>query len=383
MGHVEGTRASTTDVSGAEDRAMREAIRLARRGIGTTHPNPRVGAVVLRGSEIVGRGFHARPGDAHAEVRALEDAGMKARGATLVTTLEPCAHQGRTPPCVGAILAAGIRRVVIGTRDPNPLVNGRGVAALRKARLDVIEDVRSGECAALNPPYFKFLATGLPWVMLKSMVSLDGRVASDAGDSRGLGGEAQQRLAHALRARHDAILVGIGTVLADDPELTVRLARGRNPRRVVLDSKLRIPLTSRLVATAETAPLIVATVGSSASTRMEDLRTRGVTVWSFAPGADGRVPLPALLRKMADEGMLSVLVEGGPTVHTAFLREHLVDRVAVGIAPLLVGGTTAPSWTRDLGLGRLADALELTNLTTRRVGRDLWIEGSLRARDDV
>src|SRR5882762_5623255 len=246
--------------STAEDRAMREAIRLAKRGIGTTHPNPRVGAVVLAGGATVGRGYHARAGEAHAEIRALEEAEGRARGGTLVTTLEPCAHQGRTPPCVTAILGAGIRRVVIGMQDPNPLVNGKGIAALRRAGVEVVEGLRADECRDLNPAYIKFRASGLPWVMLKSMVSLDGRVASDEGDSRGLGGAEQQRLCHALRARHDAIVVGVETVLADDPELTVRLTRGTSPARIVLDSKLRTPPASRLVETKALAPVILATV---------------------------------------------------------------------------------------------------------------------------
>jgi diaminohydroxyphosphoribosylaminopyrimidine deaminase/5-amino-6-(5-phosphoribosylamino)uracil reductase len=246
----------------------------------------------------------------------------------------------------------------------------------------VVEGVRAEGCAALNPPYLKFLATGLPWVLLKAMVSLDGRVATDAGDSRGLGGPEQQRLSHGLRSSHDAVLAGIGTVLEDDPELTVRLRRGRNPARVVLDSNLRIPLESRVVATAEDVPLIVATTRSDGDV-IRTLEARGARVWTFPPAPDGRVPLPALLRKLAAEGMLAVLVEGGPTVHTAFLRERLADRVAIGVAPVLVGGATAPAWTRDLGLPRLEEALELTDVTTRRVGRDLWIEGSLRGADHV
>jgi len=213
-------------VSTAEERVMRAAIRLARRGIGTTHPNPRVGALILLNDEVVGRGFHARAGEPHAEARALEEAGGRARGGTLVSTLEPCAHQGRTPPCVDAILDSGIRRVVLGMRDPNPLVDGRGVSALRAAGVEVVEDVLSASCRDLNLPYLKFLATGLPWVTLKSMVSLDGRVASESGDSRGMGGAAEVKLCHRLRAGQDAVLVGIGTVLADDPELTVRLVRG-------------------------------------------------------------------------------------------------------------------------------------------------------------
>ncbi len=379
---LEPAREPARLVSAAEDRAMREALRLARRGIGTSHPNPRVGAVILRNGSTVGRGYHARAGEAHAEVRALDEAGKRAEGATLVSTLEPCAHQGRTPPCVEAILAAGVRRVVLGMRDPNPLVNGRGVMALRNAGVEIVEGVRADECRDLNPAYLKFMATGLPWVMLKSMVSLDGRVASERGDSRGLGGAEQQKLCHALRARHDAVVVGIGTVLRDDPELTVRLARGRSPARIVLDSRLRTPLHSRLVRSAASVPLLIATV-SRDEKAAGALTANGCTVWRFEPDAEGRVPLRALFGRLAAEGMLSLLVEGGPTVHTALLKDRLADRVAIGIAPLILGGASAPSWTRDLGLGRLEEALELDFLATRRVGRDLWIEGSLRERRDV
>lgn len=379
-GHLESDRSRA--VSAAEERAMAAAVRLARRGIGTTHPNPRVGAVVLRGGEILGRGFHARAGEAHAEVRALETAGKRARGATLVSTLEPCAHHGRTPPCVDAILAAGIRRVVLGMRDPNPLVNGRGVLALGAAGVEIVEGVRTVECRELNPPYLKFMATGLPWVMLKSMVTLDGRVASENGDSRGLGGEEEQRLCHTLRARHDAVLVGIGTVLTDDPELTVRLVRGRSPLRIVLDSHLRTPIGSRLVRSANRVPLLIATVSGDGES-IDAFTARGITVWRFERDATGRVPLRALFQRLAGEGRLSVLVEGGPTVHTAILREGLADRVAIGIAPVILGGPSATAWTRNLGRARLDEAIELDSLVARRVGRDLWIEGSLRGRRDV
>ncbi len=369
-------------VSAAEERAMAAAIRLARRGIGTTHPNPRVGAVVLRGGEILGRGFHARAGEAHAEVKALDEAGKRARGATLVSTLEPCAHHGRTPPCVDAILASGIRRVVLGMRDPNPLVNGRGVAALERGGIEIVEGVKAVECRELNPPYLKYMDRGLPWILLKSMVTLDGRVASENGDSRGIGGDAEQRLCHSLRARHDAVLVGIGTVLADDPELTVRRVRGRSPLRVVLDSRLRTPLDSRLVRSAGRVPLLIGTLSRDRAA-IEALTSRGATVWQLPPDAAGRVSLTALFKRLAEEGRLAILVEGGPTVHTAILREGLADRVAVGIAPLILGGASAPSWTRDLGLGRLSDAIEVTSMDCRRVGRDVWIEASLKGPSDV
>jgi len=364
-------------VQPAEDRAMVAAIRLARRGIGTTHPNPRVGALVLQQGEVVGRGYHARAGEDHAETLAIDAAGNRAADGTLVTTLEPCAHHGRTPPCTDAIVRSGIRRVVVGMRDPNPLVNGRGVRSLRASGLDVVENVRASQCRELNAPYLKHLATGLPWVLLKSMVSLDGRVASESGESRGLGGEAEQRLCHRLRAEHDAVLIGIGTVLADDPELTVRLSRGRQPLRVVVDSRLRIPETSRLLATAPNAPLVIATASAEPGPS-DALTARGARIWRFAPGSDGRVPLEALLRRLAKEGCLSVLAEGGPTIHTALLREGLADRVAVGIAPLILGGTRAPVWTRDLGRARIDDAIAVGSLAVRRIGRDVWLEGSLR-----
>lgn len=356
---------------------MQAAIRLARRGVGTTHPNPRVGAVVLRGETIVGSGYHARAGDAHAEARALDEAAERAKGATLVVTLEPCAHFGRTPPCADRVIDAGIRRIVVGMLDPNPLVDGRGVARLQEAGLDVAVGVRAGDCRALNPPYLKRLATGLPWVTLKAMTSLDGRIASESGESRGLGGEAELRLAHRIRAEHDAVLVGIGTVTQDDPLLTVRHARGRSPWRIVLDSQLRLGEGARLLASAGESPVVVATVSRDAR-RTAALEARGARVWAFPPDPDGRVPLDPLLRKLVSEGRYAVLVEGGRQAHTAFLRGGFADRVAIGIAPLLLGGASAPAWTGDLGRGRVEDAIPLGPLSVRRVGRDVWLEAEIR-----
>jgi len=368
---------SAAGVSEAERAAMREAIRLARRGIGETHPNPRVGAVLLSNGRVAARGWHARVGEEHAEVRALQEGGALARGGTLVVTLEPCAHHGRTPPCVDAILASGIRRIVVGMVDPNPIVNGRGIEALRVAGLDVAVGALEPECRALNGPYLNVLSTGLPWVTLKAMLSLDGRIATDAGDSRGLGGAEEQRLCHRLRAEHDAVLIGRGTLLADDPLLTVRLTRGRTPWRVVLDSALRFPDDAAILGTTAAAPLIVATVARETG-RAAALEARGARVWRFEPTGAGQVPLRPLLERLASEGRYALLVEGGTAVHTSFLREGLADGVAVGIAPLLIGGSASRAWTGDLGRARLDDAIEIDPLRSRRVGRDLWLEGAIR-----
>jgi diaminohydroxyphosphoribosylaminopyrimidine deaminase/5-amino-6-(5-phosphoribosylamino)uracil reductase len=357
---------------------MRLALRLGRRGVGTTHPNPRVGAVVLRGGEVIATGFHARAGEAHAEARALESAGSRSRGATLVVSLEPCAHHGRTPPCAHAIVRAGVRRVVIGMRDPNPLVDGRGIDHLRREGVEVVVGLLESSCLALNPPYLKQLATGLPRVTLKAMLSLDGRMASESGESRGLGGEAEQRLCHRLRAEHDAVLIGVGTLLADDPLLTVRLARGQNPLRVVLDSTLRTPLRSRLIESSAEAPVAIATV-SRDSVRTQAIEARGAHVWTFDPGVDGRVPLLPLLSRLAEEGRYALLVEGGAAAHTSFLRESLVDRVAIGIAPIILGGSRSPLLAGDLGRARLADGIAVSDLRARRVGCDVWLEGEIRS----
>jgi diaminohydroxyphosphoribosylaminopyrimidine deaminase/5-amino-6-(5-phosphoribosylamino)uracil reductase len=372
----EPTSRSRPAAAPEEIAAMRLAIRLAKRGVGTTHPNPLVGAVLLQGGVPIASGYHARAGDAHAEVRALDAAGSLARGATLVVTLEPCAHFGRTPPCTDAILASGVGRVIVGMRDPNPLVDGRGIERLRSAGLEVLVGVLEDDCVALNPPYLKHLRTGLPWVTLKAMLSLDGRIASDSGESRGLGGPAELNIAHRLRAEHDAVVVGLGTVLVDDPLLTVRLTRGKNPLRVVLDTSLRTPKRARIRRGSPEAPVVFAT-----ASRDEDLirsfQADGAAVWVFDPAPDGRVPLRLLLARLASEGCYAVLVEGGATVHTAFLRAGHADRVALGIAPIILGGSVAPSFARDLGRPRIADGIPIEGLRIRRMGRDVWLEGAI------
>jgi diaminohydroxyphosphoribosylaminopyrimidine deaminase/5-amino-6-(5-phosphoribosylamino)uracil reductase len=257
-------------------------------------------------------------------------------------------------------------------------VDGRGIQELEQAGLDVVVGVLEEECRELNPAYLKHLATGLPWVTLKAMLTLDGRLATESGESRGLGSDAEVRRAHRLRASSDAVVAGIGTVLADDPRLTVRGVRGPSPMRVVLDSALRIPADARIWTTVGEAPLVIATT-SRDETRTRELEERGASVWTFEPRPDGRVPLRSLLERLALEGRISILVEGGADVHTAFLREGLADQIAVGISPRIVGGITAPILTGDLGRPRLADAIRIEGLSVKRLGPDVWLTGRIAA----
>lgn len=356
----------------AEDaRYMRMALRLGRRGLGRTSPNPPVGAVVVRQGAVVGRGYHRKAGLAHGEAAALLDAGARARGATLYVTLEPCAHHGRTPPCTDAVIAAGIRRVVIGTRDPNPRVPGDGTARLRTAGIAVTSDVLQAECDALIAPFRKHVTTGLPWVTVKLAASLDGRIATSTGDSRWITGEDSRRFVHRLRAEHDAILVGAETVIRDDPELTCRLRGGRNPLRIILDGRLRLPVRARvLTKTRSAATLIVASQHASV-TKIRQIEARGVEVLRL-PGSAGQVPVRRVLRALGQRGVMSVLIEGGATVAGAAVAARLVDQVLVFFAPKLIGGDGRPM-LGPLGVRRVQQALRLGRLTVRRFASDVLV----------
>lgn len=358
-----------------EDRKfMKLALRLARRGLGSTHPNPMVGALVVEGGKVLGSGWHRRPGEPHAEVIALNEAGDSARGATMYVTLEPCAHYGRTPPCVERILEAGISRLVCATVDPNPLVDGRGIARLKEAGVEVEVGVSEEEARELNRAYFKYVTTGRPFVTLKWAQTLDGRIATRSGDSRWITGEGARRYAHRLRAEADAVVVGVGTVLSDDPQLTVRLARGRNPLKVVLDSRLRTPPTAKVLSGGK---VVLATTELASSESRKALEEAGARVWVL-PEREGRVDIEALLVKLAGEGKISVLVEGGREVLTSFLRRGTCDRIVVLLAPKLLGeGTDALG---DLGIERISDALSLRILRMRRFGGDICLEADVCSR---
>lgn len=349
---------------------MRLAVRWARRGIGHTRPNPPVGAVVVRGRDVVGRGYHRRAGLPHAEVEALAAAGARARGATLYVTLEPCAHYGRTPPCTDAIVRAGIRRVVFGVPDPNPRVTGGGAEQLRAAGVEVAGGVEADACAELIAPFRKFVRTGRPWVTLKLAASLDGRVATATGASRWITNGKSRAYVHRLRGEHDAVLVGAGTVARDDPELTCRHARARRqPLRVVLDGRLRAPLTARVYDVRQ-APTLVIASQQAPRRRIEALQRRGVEVCCLDGGP--HLPWDAVLAELGRRELLAVLVEGGPQVATAALRARGVDRFLLFLAPKLIGGDGVPL-VHSLGVREMAEALELPPLTVRRFAGDLLV----------
>jgi diaminohydroxyphosphoribosylaminopyrimidine deaminase/5-amino-6-(5-phosphoribosylamino)uracil reductase len=368
-----------------DERFMRLALRLAARARGRTSPNPLVGAVVVRGGRVVGRGYHRRAGTDHAEVVALRAAAGAGRGADLYVNLEPCAHVGRTGPCARCVIDAGVRRVVVGMRDPNPLVDGKGIRALRRAGIEVVTGVLEEQCRELNEAFACYITRHRPFVTLKSAITLDGRVATRGGDSRWVTGEAARLEGHRLRAWHDAIIVGVGTVLADDPELTCRGVRGgRDPLRVVLDTRLRTPPTARVVTAARRSSAgtwIVA--GSHAPARraraLEEAGARVVRVRTSTAG--GHVDLLAALELLAQNEITSVLLEGGPTLAGAFWRAGLVDRVTAFVAPRLLGdprglpmlGASGPA------VERMGEARGLAAVRVARVGEDVMITGRVAA----
>lgn len=351
---------------------MQEALALARRGAGLTSPNPMVGAVVVAAGEIVGRGYHPRAGEPHAEVFALREAGARTRGAALYVTLEPCAHWGQTPPCTEAIIAAGIERVVAAMADPDQRVSGRGLRRLTEAGIETRVGVAEREARDLNEAYVKHRTTGTPFVTAKWAMTLDGRIATRTGESRWISGEASRALVHERRAATDAILVGVGTVLRDDPALTSLTAAARQPRRIVLDSTLRVPPDARVLARDGT-PVIIATTERASPAVRTVLEARGVEVL-VAGGPDGRVDLTSLLRDLGRRGILSLLVEGGGTVHGAFFDAGLVDKVLVFLAPTIFGGP-APGPVGGTGVAELAQAWRLARAEVHRLGEDLMIEG--------
>ncbi len=353
-----------------DERWMRRAITLARRGLYTTTPNPRVGCVLISPEgEVVGEGWHDRAGEPHAEIHALRAAGARAGGATAFVTLEPCAHFGRTPPCADALIQAGVARVVIGGYDPNPLVAGKGAEKLRAAGIRVDGPVLERECAALNPGFLKRMRTGLPWLRLKTAATLDGRLALANGASRWITGQAARRDVHRWRALSCAVLTGIGTVLADDPQLTVRHVRTpRQPVRVVLDPRLVLPDTAALWR--DEAPLWVITREDADAARVRQLEARGARVFAVPAHDEERLDLRAVACTLAQQGCNEAWIEAGPTLTAAWLHSGLIDEWIHYLAPVLFGAD-ARALVPALGLTTVADAPRWRLMSQRRFGEDV------------
>ena len=361
----------------SDEAYMERAIGLAEEGRGLVSPNPMVGALVVTDGVVVGQGWHEGPGEPHAEVIALREAGRRARGATLYISLEPCNHFGRTPPCTDAIIEAGLARVVSALGDPNPLVDGRGYARLRDAGLEVTEDVLEGPASHLNRAFVKHVSTGRPFVVWKAAASLDGKVAARDGSSRWVTSEAARADVHRIRAWADAIVVGAGTALADDPSLTVRESgyRGRPPLRVVVDARGRVPATGRLFD--RDAPTLVASTPAAPGARRADWANAGAEVELFEPTRDGGVPLDALAEHLGKRDVQGLLLEGGPTLAWAAIDAGVVDEIVLYLAPKLVGGAGAPSVLGGEGFAPIGDALGLSMRSVERIGEDLKVVGSV------
>ncbi|MDA8231285.1 MAG: bifunctional diaminohydroxyphosphoribosylaminopyrimidine deaminase/5-amino-6-(5-phosphoribosylamino)uracil reductase RibD [Magnetospirillum sp.] len=351
---------------------MRAALGLARRGLGNVWPNPAVGCVVVKDGRVVGRGWTQPGGRPHAETEALAVAGESARGATAYVTLEPCAHHGRTPPCAEALIAAGVARVVAAIEDPDPRVSGKGLAMLRAAGVAVVSGVLADEAAEINAGFFLSVRHKRPLVTLKFGTTLDGRIATHSGESRWITGEAARAAAHLLRAEHDAILIGSGTALADDPDLTCRLPGlgDRSPVRVVVDGRMRLQLTSRLVATAAEIPTWLLTLADGDPARREAYEDAGVQIVDVAPGPDRQIDIAEAMTVLARRGVTRVLAEGGAHLAAALLRADRVDRLVWFRAPRLMGGDGLPA-AMPFGIDHLSQTPRFSRVDLRPVGDDM------------
>jgi len=356
---------------------MDRAVALARRGEGRTAPNPPVGAVLVKDGVIVGEGHHPAAGEPHAEIFALRAAGEKAHGADLYVTLEPCCHQGRTGPCTEALIAAGIKRVFFGAVDPNPRMAGQGLNQLREAGIEVVAGPLADDCRRLIAPFAKHVTSGRPYVILKVAMTLDGQTATSTGESQWISSPESRTLVHRLRDRADGVLVGAGTVLADDPQLTVRLAEGgRNPARIILDGTLRTPAGARVFSAASPGRRLLVTAADIPADAAGRHREKGVEIVGV-PRRNGQLDLAAVMDALGACQLQCLLVEGGGGLSGALLRAGLVDRLMLFVAPLLLGGCDGRPLLEGAGVTRLADALRLNDLRISRVGCDVLLEGEV------
>ncbi len=364
---------------------MRLCLGLARRGEGQTSPNPLVGAVITRAGQIVGKGYHRRAGEPHAEIEAIMDAGKTTPGAEMWINLEPCDHRGRTGPCTEAMINSGIKRVKVGMEDPNPRVKGKGIAKLRKNGIKVEVGLLEDECRRLNESYIKFIKTKTPWVILKVAASLDGKTATRSGESRWISGMEALNYVHRLRSKVDAILVGVNTIIKDNPRLTTRLPgrKSRDPIRILADSKLRIPLTSRVLKLKSEAITIVATTDRASPGKRRSLEQIGVKVLTIDQDDKGRVDLSSLMKKLGALNITSLLIEGGSTISASALSSGIVDKMICFYAPKIIGGKQSPGIVGGKGVETLKQAVGLEDIRVKRLGEDILIEGYIKKRKKI
>jgi diaminohydroxyphosphoribosylaminopyrimidine deaminase/5-amino-6-(5-phosphoribosylamino)uracil reductase len=365
-----------------DENYMGIALDLAQMGRGTASPNPMVGAVVVKDGKVVGKGFHKRPGTPHGEAIALMKAGGKAEGATLYVNLEPCCHTDKlTPPCTEAVIKSKVARVVVGMVDPNPKVSGRGIKELKDAGIEVEVGILRERCEKLNFGFTKFIQTGIPFVTIKVAQTIDGKIATSTGESKWITGPEARRHGHVMRNQSDAILVGIGTVLRDDPSLTTRLGEGeesRDPQRIILDSSLRIPLDAKVLNVDSQAKTYVATTIAAPTQKIKELKKKKAEILIIDADESGKVSMPLLMEELARMGMTNVLVEGGARTNAEALRAGVVDKVMFFIAPKILGGDDAKGSIGGTSPESLDDAILLYDTHYTRLGEDLLIEGFTR-----
>ena len=354
----------------ADLKYMKQALTLARKGLGKTSPNPAVGCVIVKDGRVVGEGWHRKAGTPHAEIHALDMAGAAARGADVYVTLEPCCHTGTTPPCSEALIRAGVRRVVAGMRDPNPRVNGGGLAALEQAGIATSCGLLEEACRAVNIPFIKHMTTGMPHVTYKCAMTLDGKIASVTGESRWISCEESRKYVHRMRSRCDAVMVGVDTILADNPQLTVRHVKGRNPLRVIVDSTLRTPTTVGILSGPLAKKTIIATTETDPRVHLRYL-DQGATIL-VCEGDEGRVSMGDLLRKLGDMGVQSILLEGGSRLAGNMLQQGLIDECVFFYAPKVIGSDGFSPFAVT-GITDMSRALAFTNMEVRRMGTDLVV----------
>lgn len=357
-------------MTAADSKYMKRALTLARKGIGKTAPNPVVGCVIVKNGTVVGEGWHKRAGGPHAEVHALRMAGDAARGADVYVTLEPCSHTGKTPPCCDALINAGVRRVVAGMSDPNPLVNGQGLQALERAGIQTSCGVLEGQCREINRPFIKHVTTGLPYVTFKCAMTLDGKIASVTGDSRWISGEKSRLQVHRMRAVNDAIMVGVDTIIADNPQLTVRHVKGRDPQRIIVDTRLRTPETVGVLEGGAASNTIIATSEANPLIHRPYIR-QGATV-IVCEERNGRVSMADLLKKLGGLGIQSILLEGGSRLAGDMLKQALIDEYVIFIAPKIIGSDGFAPFTL-LGITSMNNAVRLRFGNVEHSGQDIVI----------